>query len=279
MRDISAFKKTVKTYYRKHRRDLPWRPPHDALNKRAVSGPWPYRILISEIMLQQTQVERVLPKYEQFIKQFPSFEALANASTADVIRAWQGLGYNRRALALKRAAEVVVKEHGGVLPSSAEALVTLPGIGTYTAGALLAFVWNKPTTMIETNIRNVFIHHFFPRSKKVSDAKLLPLIEAAQDTKHPRDWYYALMDYGSFLKRTVGNATRSSTNYKKQSRFKGSRRELRGHILRELTVKKRTIDELYRSSGRKLLETRSVLDALIAEGLIEEKNGVLRLAA
>lgn len=216
------FKKTVRTFYKTHgRHTLPWRKTTN-----------PYRILVSEIMLQQTQVDRVVPYYKAFFKKFPTVKALAKAPLSDVLRMWQGLGYNRRAKMLHNAAKEVVNENKGRFPKTYEALVTLPGVGEYTAKAVRTFSYNEPEVVIETNIRTVFLHHFFPKSKKVSDEKLLPLIEETLDKKNPRDWYAALMDYGSHLKKTVPNPSRKSAHHTNQSPFKGSDREIRGAILR-----------------------------------------------
>ncbi len=273
MNDVKSFKKIVWTHYKKHGRGLPWRETHD-----------PYKVLVSEIMLQQTQVDRVLPKYKSFLKKFPTFEKLAGASTADVIREWQGLGYNRRALNLKKAAQAIMEKHHGKLPAVYSELVELPGIGPYTAGALLAFVHNIPVVLIETNIRTVYLFSFFNKtkitstSKNVHDKELLPLIEATLDTKNPREWYYALMDYGSHLKKTVGNASRASLHYKKQSAFKGSVRQLRGTILRELVQENATASILAKKSGRTIAETRTALHALQREGLVEERGTGFGLA-
>lgn len=162
-------------------------------------------------MLQQTQVDRVIPKYAQFLKTFPNWNALARAPQKKVLRAWQGLGYNRRALFVRRAAQTVVQKYGGALPRDFSALASLPGVGPYTAGALLAFIWNEPMVFIETNIRAVFLHHFFPQkagrlpAQKITDAELLPLITETLDLKNPRVWYWALMDYGAYLKKTLPN--------------------------------------------------------------------------
>ena len=270
VKDIARFKKIVQGHYKKHGRKLPWRPRSGVEVRDAGFA---YRVFVSEIMLQQTQVDRVIPKYESFLKRFPTFRALARASTADVLREWQGLGYNRRALALKRAAGEVVTHHKGKLPNGYSKLVELPGVGPYTANALRAFVGNEPVVVIETNIRSVFIHHFFPRAKKVADARLVPLIEAAVDGEDPREWYYALMDYGSYLKKNVGNASRRSATHKKQSPFRGSRRQLRGAILRELSIKERTAGYLARTTGRSMAETNGTLRALVREGLVEEQRG------
>jgi A/G-specific adenine glycosylase len=186
------------------------------------------------MMLQQTQVDRVLKKYARFLDRFPSFLSLKNASVSEVLAAWSGLGYNRRALYLKRTASKIIEEYGGILPSERHILETLPGIGRGTSGALSAFVFNAPVVFIETNIRRVFIHYFFGGTKrKIADAEILDLVEKTLDKKNSREWYYALMDYGSWLgKNNRENPNRKSALYKKQSVFRGSERELRGRILK-----------------------------------------------
>ncbi len=221
---IVAFRKVVRNYYAKEGRGhLPWRKTRN-----------PYRILVSEIMLQQTQADRVVPYFRRFIKRFPTVAALARAPLSDVLRLWQGLGYNRRAKMLHDAAKAVVLKHRGTIPRDHAELNALPGVGPYTAGAVRAFAWNEPGVLIETNIRAVYIHHFFPKKKNVSDKKLQPYMDAATDTRNPREWFSALMDYGSHLKKTVPNPSRKSTHHTKQKQFKGSDREIRGAILREL---------------------------------------------
>ena len=228
-----AFQQTVLEHYRAHGRyGLPWRRDYD-----------PYAILVSEIMLQQTQVERVVPKFEAWLKAFPTSRVLAEASVAEVLRHWQGLGYNRRALNLHKAAQALTAEHGGKLPQSEAALLALPGIGPYTAGAVRAFAFNQPVVMIETNIRSVYLHHFFLERKKVDDAELLPLIEQTLDAKNPRRWYAALMDYGAHLKSQLPNPSRRSKQHTKQSTFAGSNRQVRGAIIRVLTQNQRLSEQ------------------------------------
>ncbi len=217
----ALFKKTVWSYYKKNRRDFPWRQTRD-----------PYKILVSEIMLQQTQAPRVIFKYEEFIKAFPTLESLAKAPLKKVLLLWQGLGYNRRAVNLQKAAQIIISQHKGKFPRDYTSLIGLPGVGPATAGDIMAFAWNKPVVVIETNIRTVFIHSFFKDEKDVHDKDILPLIEKTLDTKKPRDWYYALMDYGTMLKKTQINPSRRSKHYSKQSPFKGSNRELRSKILK-----------------------------------------------
>jgi A/G-specific adenine glycosylase len=186
-------------------------------------------------MLQQTQTYRVAPKFEIFIQNFPTFQALAQAPLQDVLAAWQGLGYNRRALALHVIAQRVVVEHGGVLPNDPEILVTFKGIGPATASSICAFAFNRPTVFIETNIRSVFIHSFFKGHDKVEDKELLPLIQVTLDHENSREWYYALMDYGVYLKKEKGNPSRKSKHHTKQSKFEGSDRQVRGAIVRAVT--------------------------------------------
>lgn len=217
---LQSFRSTVLGYWRKEgRHDLPWRKTHD-----------PYKILVSEIMLQQTQVERVIPKYNAFIKRFPTARALAKAPLRDVLALWSGLGYNRRAKYLHDAVKIVVSEYKGDFVSALSG--KLPGVGPYTRAAVSAFAFNEPGVVIETNIRTVFMHHFLPKKKKVSDEALAPLIEQAMRGQDVREWYSALMDYGSYLKRQGISHNARSKHYVKQSKFDGSLRQVRGAILR-----------------------------------------------
>lgn len=257
------FQETVYTYYRKHKRDLPWR-----------RNTTPYRILVSEIMLQQTQAHRVAPKYNSFLKRFPSWKALAAAPLKDVLSEWQGLGYNRRALNLQRTAQIVANDLRGRLPQDKEALVTLPGIGPYTAGAIRCFAWNLPDICIETNIRSVFLHHFFNDAscKTVSDKEILPLVEKTLDTKNPREWYAALMDYGTHLKQTLPNPNRKSRHHIKQSPFKGSNRELRSHILKTVLKKPQTRGAITKTLAHSSEQIDANLKAMIHEGLLSKSG-------
>jgi len=199
---IGAFRRTIWAHYRRAgRRSLPWRRTRD-----------PYAILVSEIMLQQTQVARVEKYYGKFLKKFPDFRALAWARQGDVLKVWQGLGYNRRAMFLKRSAEIVVAQHAGRLPRARAALEQLPGVGKGTSGSLMAFAFNKPELFIETNIRRVFIHFFFPKRRKVTDVELARYIEKSIDRKNPREWYWALMDYGAAMSATYGVAHESQSS-------------------------------------------------------------------
>jgi A/G-specific adenine glycosylase len=254
--ELKAFTKIIWDHYKKYGRDLPWR--HDAST---------YRVVVSEIMLQQTQALRVTKKFESFLKKFPDWNSLARASTSEVLQEWQGLGYNRRALNLQRLAQTIK----GNLPDTYEKLLELPGIGPNTAGSILAFAFNIPCPFIETNIRTVFIHFFFKNSRgKVHDKKLMPLIERTLDRTRPREWYYALMDYGCYLKQTETNPSRRSAHHVKQSRFKGSNRELRSHILKLILKKKSSQKEIMGAFPDKKPETilKNISD-LIKEGFLE----------
>lgn len=215
------FQQTVRNYYEEHGRDLPWRNTDNE-----------YAIFVSEIMLQQTQVPRVISKYKGWIQQWPDFKALANMDRSAVIKAWQGLGFNRRAKFLHQSAQKVTDEHSGQLPASRSELKRLPGVGSYTSGALIAFCFNKPALFIETNIRTVYLHHYFPEKKQVSDAEIKTKLGETMPEKDVREWYYALMDYGQFIKKTEGNPNTRSTTYNTQSQFEGSNRQLRSRLLR-----------------------------------------------
>jgi A/G-specific adenine glycosylase len=264
---IHAFQTSIYAHYESHGRQLPWRETQD-----------PYRILVSEIMLQQTQVPRVLQKYEEFLRAFPDFRSLAQASVQELLKVWQGLGYNRRALALRKTAELVVSQYRGVLPADPEELRKLPGIGPYTAAAIAAFAFNLPAAFIETNIRTVFIHCFFHDQTAVKDREILHLVEQTLDTANPRQWYYALMDYGAMLKQRYHNPNRRSAQYQKQTPFKGSNRELRGMILRALTAHVELSEtELVATLNADPERVTYALKQLINEGFISRDEQSFRI--
>ena len=223
----SAFIDTVWEQGRARYRDLPWRGIDDA-----------YAVLVSEVMLQQTQVTRVLKYWERWLALFPTVDALASADTATVLEMWQGLGYNRRALALKRACEECAAHRGGQLPATVEELVSLPGIGPATAAGVVAFAYGKPAVYLETNVRSVFLHELFPAAEKVSDKLIAPYVaDTCPPAGHeagPRSWYYALLDYGAYLKTQVANPSRRSSHYARQSAFEGSRRQKRSFVLQQV---------------------------------------------
>jgi len=261
------FKKTILSYYEREGRDLAWRHTTD-----------PYLIFVSEIMLQQTQVGRVTGKYPEFIDAFPTFAALANAPLHQVLAVWQGMGYNRRAIALHKCAKQVMTTFGGELPRDVGTLVTLPGIGHATACSIGAFAFNMPVAFIETNIRRVFIHFFFPDRLSVTDREILPLVKQSLDTTNPRKWYWALMDYGSALKNATPNPNRRSAHYTKQSKFVGSDREIRGMILRSLVTNPQQDEkELVRNISVSGERAHKVIDRLAKEGFISRNGTTLMI--
>jgi A/G-specific adenine glycosylase len=263
-----TFIERVWAHYHEYGRDLPWRRSRD-----------PYEVLVSEVMLQQTQAPRVVPKFEAFIEAFPTAEALAAAPTAEVLAAWQGLGYNRRALSLKRAAETIVAEHGGRVPDTLEGLMALPGIGHATAAQVLAFAYNIGVPFIETNIRSVYLHEFFPGAEGVPDAAVLPLVAATLDEEHAREWYWALMDYGTWLKATTPNPSRASKHHTKQGSFAGSNRQLRGRLLAALIERGgRSAEELADAVGFERERVQQALEALQSEGFASSSADGWRIA-
>ena len=264
--DINLFRERVWSFYRKKgRHDLPW---------RATSNP--YDILVSEVMLQQTQVSRCLARYPEFIRIFPDFPTLAAAPLADLLRVWKGMGYNRRAIALKTTAELVISRYQGHLPREESELRKCPGIGKATAASIVAFAYNGRVIFIETNIRRVFIHCFFPGMTMVPDRTIYPLVSATLDPENPREWYYALMDLGATLAKTVQNPNRRSAHYCRQTRFQGSSRQIRGKILSLLTESDTiTLESLTDHVGGDPEKIKFIVLALEKEGfLVTEGNSV-----
>jgi A/G-specific adenine glycosylase len=282
--DIVAFHNDVtRHYYEAGRHDMPWRLP----DENGVFDP--YKILVSEIMLQQTQVERVTPKYMEFVTKFPSPRQLAAAELGDVLRLWNGLGYNRRAKYLWQAGHMVTTEYREVFPQSLAELIRLPGVGPNTAGAIMAYAYNQPVVFIETNIRTVIIHHFFKDRTAVSDKEIRAvltelMIEDWDEDKRgmhanvlePRQFYWAMMDYGAYLKKTLGNLNRVSKHYAKQSAFQGSLRQIRGRVIRILTEGPITEKALRDQIHDKRLG--DVLDTLVHEDMIVRHGNRVKLS-
>ena len=227
----SAFVQTVWNYYAVNRREMPWRAD--------TRG---YYVLLSEIMLQQTQVTRVIELFTKFIERFPDFETLASADLGEVLRCWQGLGYNRRAKFLHETAKIIVEKYNGVVPKSVEVVDDLPGIGQATAAAIVTYTYNISTPFIETNIRRVYLHHFFVDQLDISDGQLLLIIEKTWSCDNPREWGWALMDYGSYLAKIIPNPNRNSRHYTKQSKFVSSVRQMRGVILKKMLEQGKNAD-------------------------------------
>lgn len=259
------FQETVWEKARELYRDMPWRDNTD-----------PYYVLVSELMLQQTQVARVIPKFEFFMETFPTIKDLADAPLSAVLTAWSGLGYNRRAKFLHQAAQKVLVDFNGIIPNTYDELVSLSGIGPNTAGAILAYSFNKPVVFIETNVRTVYFHHFFEDHMTVTDKELRAIIEQTIDKEHPRQWYWALMDYGSYLKQQGVGRIDKSSHFKKQAPLRGSVREVRGLIIKALAKKDYTFAELKDELPQDERYGVSV-KALIAEGFIKHTGDVLHL--
>lgn len=260
------------------RNSLPWRYIDD-----------PYAVYISEVMLQQTQVSRVLHYWPEWMKRFPTIDSLAAASTYDVLEQWQGLGYNRRALALKQSAEICSESNKGKLPKTYNDLVALPGIGPATAAGIISFAFQKPSIYIETNVRAVFIHHFFTsEDTTISDKQIAPLVEQTCSQDKPREWYYALLDYGAYLKKNIANPSRRSAVYTKQSKFEGSARQKRSFIVREalaspgisLQALHDLLNDYELHAGRSTVSNQvfsDLIDTLANEGFFVVHNGFIVL--
>jgi A/G-specific adenine glycosylase len=265
---INLLQRLIYDFYGQYARDLPWRKTDN-----------PYHILLSEIMLQQTQVERVIEKYGQFIRAFPDFFSLSKAPLRDILRVWQGLGYNRRALALKNIADMVISHSNGNLPCTYDELIALPGIGKATASAIISFAYNHPAILIETNIRTLFIHFFFQDKNNVQDKDIVPLIEKTLDKTNPRKWYYALMDYGAYLKKRARDLNKKSAHYQKQNSFAGSNRQIRGIIVRALLSDANiTENNIIIKLNLNSLQVKESLAQLEKEGLIKKKGKTYTIA-
>jgi A/G-specific adenine glycosylase len=266
---VEEFRATVYSFYEKEGRSFPWRERLE-----------PWGVLVSEVMLQQTQTERVVPYWEKWIEKWPRPGDLCGASLEEVLREWSGLGYNRRARYLKECAGVIAGEYGGRVPEGRAELERLPGIGAYTAGAVSCFAWNRPEVFIETNIRAVMIHFFFGDRPGIRDAEIFPLLEAHLDREEPRKWYWALMDYGAALKKLTPNPGRRGARYRRQSGFRGSFRELRGGLIRALVSGGPAgLEELERlpGIGRDKEEVYRALKALEKESMVAEEGGIYRI--
>lgn len=265
---ILKFRNLMYEYFGANGRAFPWRETDD-----------PYRILVSEIMLQQTQVERVRNKYIAFVERWPNIQSLSQASLKDVYSLWSGLGYNRRAKALLEISKIVVSEYKSQLPKTIEKLIKMPMLGHATAASICAFAFNKPVVFLETNIRRVLIYFFFEGRKDIYDRELLPVAASVLDASDPRNWYYALMDYGFFLKRNLPNPNIKSKHYYRQSPFENSDRQIRGQILKVLDthgqIKKTQMTDLLNFSTSRVY---NCLDRLEQEGLITAETGIYRIA-
>jgi len=265
---VKLFQKIIYGYYKNHKRIFPFR-----------ENITPYNVLVSEVMLQQTQTRRVSEKFLSFTKKFPDFLTLSQTPLDILLKEWKGLGYNRRAVALKKIAEIVVNEYAGNLPESLDILKSFPQIGHNTASSIITFAFNTPTVFIETNIRRVYIYFFFPEKKNINDKAILPIVKKTVDISKPREWYYALMDYGVMLKKVHPELNKRSSHYRKQGPFKGSSRQIRGLILK-LLIKNGSMGFTEIKNNLKNLELdkiKSILIQLEKEGFVKLENDQVKL--
>ncbi len=271
---IETFREIVYSHYSLMRdgREMPWR-----------ANPNPYYVLVSEFMLQQTQVSRVIDKFLLFVRRLPNVAALARADFRTVLELWQGLGYNRRAKFLHECAKEIVTTHGGKIPADNVTLKTLPGVGAYTSGAIAAFAFDTVVSFIDTNIRRVYIHHFFSdTSEAIDDGSICELNDLCMQEQSPRKWYGSLMDWGAHLGQNLhSNPNKKSRHYTKQSRFEGSNRQVRGAILKCLTqMNKVSYSSLLTQRFNKSEEEfKTILETLEEEGFLVQENGVYSIRA
>ncbi len=269
-RTVAAFQDIIKTHYAARARKFPFREESHYSD--------PYKVIVSEIMLQQTQADRVVEKYLRFIDVFPTFEVLAAASNEDVLRQWIGLGYNRRALALKRIATMIVNDRGGLVPRTPEELRQFPGIGPNTAASIAAFAFNEPVVFVETNIRTVYIHFFFTGHDSIRDESILDIAGKTLDEANPREWYYALMDYGVMLKKNFKNKhAKQSKAFKQQKPFEGSTRQVRGNILKALIGRTLNMADIARALNLEPGTIEPVLLQLEKEGFVKRDGDTISL--
>jgi A/G-specific adenine glycosylase len=292
---IGAFQKQILDWYAIQKRDLPWRElPFDTVKKSRD----PYKILVSEVMAQQTQLSRVIPKYDAWIKKFPTVQNLAKAKTSDVLQYWNGLGYNRRALNLKKAAEIIISKYKGEFPRVEKELMALPGIGKYTARAILCFAFDQQIAVVDTNVRKVimtkviielgimnyesgkmnknknhdslFVLHDSLREKSVNEKEIESIAEMLLPTGRAYEWNQALMDYAAAVLK------KEKIPIPKQSKFIGSHRYYRGQILKVL-LKKRKVAIM--DLGKLIKKDYSPVESIWLQKLIDEleQEGFIRI--
>jgi len=257
--EIRAFQNKVFTFYAMNKRDLPWRSTAD-----------PYKILVSEIMLQQTQVPRVISYYERWIDAWPTIHDLAKASRKDVLKAWMGLGYNSRAMRLHQAADIIATKFDGDVLKAMQYYKDVPGVGLYTSKAVRIFAANQDVATVDTNIRRILIHEF-DLSENIADSQLMMLAQRCLPTGKSRDWHNALMDYGS---QVLTARTTKISPKTKQSRFEGSDRQIRAHLIRLLLQQPCSFSELQQQMQGTPQRVQSIVEKLVDERLIQETNGV-----
>ena len=265
----AKFQRTILDWYKDNKRNLPWRNTKN-----------PYRIMVSEIMLQQTQVSRVLPKYKEFLQAFPDIKTLAECKDSDLLAIWSGLGYWRRARFLKEACKAIIKDHNGKFPKDTKTLLTLPGIGPYTAGAISCFAFGNTEAFIDTNIRRVYLHFFFKDKTDIHDADILKIAEKAIPKDDPANWHWALFDYGALVLKDK-KINKKSRHYAKQSKFEGSFRSYRAKLMRNLltqpdksmpkTAGLDYLEELLRQDEQDY-SAGEILQSLINDNLVKQAN-------
>jgi A/G-specific adenine glycosylase len=259
---IQCFQKKVSSFYKRNRRQLPWRNTTD-----------PYNILLSELMLQQTQVNRVILYYAKWITKWPTIDALASASLTEILDAWMGLGYNTRAVNLHKTARKIVTKFNSDVLEGMKHYKDLPGVGKYTSQAVQIFSANADIITVDTNIRRIFINEF-NLSEKVTDKALWELAGRCLPRGKSRDWHNALMDYGALFLTAKKTGIKPKT---KQSRFEGSDRQIRARILRCLLKEKMSLSELEKTLEIEQMRLRQILDKMSTEKIVMEKNNSYQL--
>jgi A/G-specific adenine glycosylase len=260
--DIKRFQKKVFSFYEKNKRDLPWRKTTD-----------PYKILLSELMLQQTQVKRVILYYEKWIARWPTIDALASASRSEVLQMWMGLGYNTRAMNLHTTARKIVATFDSDVLQAMKQYKELPGIGKYTSHAIQIFSTNADLITVDTNIRRILISEF-KLPTKIADKELWLLAEKCLPLGKSRDWHNALMDYGALHMTSQKTGIKPKTQ---QTQFEGSNRQIRAQILRCLLQKSMSFSELEKTVGIEKTRLGAILDKMMNEKIIENKNKTYHL--
>ncbi len=262
-RRIAQFQKKILSFYAEKKRDLPWRRTTD-----------PYAILLSEIMLQQTQVDRVVAYYKRWLEKWPTIRDLAGASRAEVFREWLGLGYNNRAKNLHEAAKIISEKYKGNVLAALEHYGELPGIGPYTAAAVHIFSANKGLITVDTNIRRILIHEF-RLDEKIADRELREIAGKCLPPGKSRDWHNALMDYGAMFLTSRKTGIRPKT---RQLQFEGSDRQVRSRILRHLlNGKDCSLGELRKIAGCDAKQLRRIVEGMAKDGIIGQRNGNYRV--
>lgn len=271
---------------------LEWYRPRRAIYPWRSSRPDPYRVLVSEVMLQQTQAARVAPAFRRFLRLFPTVSALAAAGRSDVLRAWSGLGYNRRAVNLSEAARRIVRDHGGRVPSTPEALIPLPGVGSYTAAAVSSIAFGVPVPALDTNMSRVVARvGLGAQAHEVSRTDLRNAAAAWIDRQDPGSWNQALMDLGREVCRPIPRCQACPLNEactfrargvegerspRRQPPFSGSLRQVRGAVIRALQDRpSASMAALAKASDESIDRVAEAVGALERDGLVEASPAAL----